>query len=94
MESSWINRVFVVHVLQLNKSLKAPMNIMLPEVTQLKADLLYLEHPIKVLDQKDRVMRHKTIKFNKIQWTNHTDKEATWESEDFLCSHNPEFGLP
>jgi hypothetical protein len=40
--------------------------IMLPEVTPLKADLSYPEHPIKVLDQKDRVTRPKTIKFFKI----------------------------
>jgi hypothetical protein len=40
--------------------LKAPVNVMLPEVTPLEADLSYPEHPIKVLDQKDRVTRHKT----------------------------------
>jgi hypothetical protein len=38
----------------------------LPEVTPLKADLSYPEHPTKVLDQKDRVTRCKTIKFFKI----------------------------
>jgi hypothetical protein len=53
------------------------MDIVLPEVTPLKADLLYPEHPIKILDQKDRVTRHKTIKFFKIQWSNHSKKEAT-----------------
>jgi hypothetical protein len=46
--------------------LKAPVDVMLPKVTPLEADLSYPEHPIKVLDQKDRVTRHKTIKFFKI----------------------------
>jgi hypothetical protein len=55
------------HVLQLKKYLKPPMDVVLPEVTPLEADLSYPEHPIKVLDQKDRVTRHKTIKFFKIQ---------------------------
>jgi hypothetical protein len=62
----------IFHVLQLKKCLKAPVNIMLPEVRPLEADLSYPEHPIKVLDQKDRVMRCKTIKFFKIQWSNYS----------------------
>jgi hypothetical protein len=70
------------------------MDVMLPEVTPLEADLSYPEHPIKVLDQKDRVTRQKTIKFFKIQWSNHSEEEATWEIEDFLRSHHPDFVLP
>jgi hypothetical protein len=70
------------------------MDVVLPEVTPLEADLSYPEYPIKVLDQKDRVMRHKTIKFFKIQWSNHSEEEATWKSEDFLYSRHPEFELP
>jgi hypothetical protein len=43
----------IFHVSQLKKCLKAPVNVVLPKVTPLEADLLYPEHPIKVLDQKD-----------------------------------------
>jgi hypothetical protein len=78
------------HMSQLKKCLKAPVDVMLPEVTPLKADLSYSEHPIKVLDQKDRVTRHKTIKLFKIQWSNHTEEEATWQSEYFLRSRHLE----
>jgi hypothetical protein len=81
----------IFHVSQLKKCLKATMDVVLPEVTLLEADLSYPEHPIKVLDQKDHVTRCKTIK---IQWSNHTEEEATWESEDFLRSHHPDFVLP
>jgi hypothetical protein len=84
----------IFHVSQLNKCLKAHVNVMLPKVTPLEADLSYPKHPIKVLDQKDRVTRHKTIKFFKIQWSNHSEEEATWESEDFLRSRHPDFILP
>jgi hypothetical protein len=62
-------------------------------VTLLEADLTYPEHPINILDQKDCVTRHKTIKFFKIQWSNHTKEEATWESEDFLHSRHPSEGM-
>jgi hypothetical protein len=84
----------IFHVSQLEKCLKAPMDIVLAKVTPLEADLSYPEHPIKGLDQKDRVTRRKTIKFIKIQWSNHSEEEATWESKDFLRSRHPDLVLP
>jgi hypothetical protein len=81
-------------VLQLKKCLKAPVDVVLPDVAPLEADLMYPEHPVKVLDQKDRVTQCKTIKFFKVQWNNHTEEEATWESEQFLRSCHPDFTLP
>jgi hypothetical protein len=83
----------IFHVSQLKKWLKAPIDVVLPKLTLLEADLSYLEHPIKVLDQKERVTRHKMIKFFKVQWSNHTEEEATCKSEDFLLSHHPSFIL-
>jgi hypothetical protein len=83
----------IFHVSQLKMYLKAPVDVILPDVTPLEADLAYPEHPVKILDQKDHVTRRKTIKFFKIHWSNHTEEEATWESEDFLHSHYPEFSL-
>jgi hypothetical protein len=77
----------IFHVSQLKKCLKAPSDMVLPEVTPLEADLSYREHPIKILDQKGCVTRQKTIKFYKMQWSNHSKEEVTWESEDFICSH-------
>jgi hypothetical protein len=67
----------IFHVTQLKKCLKAPVDVVLPEVTPLEADLSYPEHPIKVLNQKDHVMRRKTIKFFEIHWSNHSKEEAT-----------------
>jgi hypothetical protein len=83
----------IFHMSQLKKCLKALVDVVLPEVTPLEANLSYSEHPIKVLDQKDRVTRRKTPKFFKIQWINHSKEEATWESEDFLRSCHPDFVL-
>jgi hypothetical protein len=56
----------IFHVSQLKKCLKAPVDVVLPEVAPLDTDLTYPEHPIKILDQKSRVTRRKTIKFYKI----------------------------
>jgi hypothetical protein len=84
----------IFHVSQLKKCLKAPIDVVLPEVAPLEMDLTYPEHPIKILDQMSRVTRRKMIKFYKNQWSNHTEEEATCESEDFLCSRHTDFELP
>jgi hypothetical protein len=65
----------IFHMLQLKKYLKAPVDVVLPEVTPLEADLSYPEHPIKVLDQNDRFTRRKTIVFFKIHWSNTLKKK-------------------
>jgi hypothetical protein len=67
----------IFHVSQLKKCLKAPVDIVLSKVIPLEADLIYPEHHIKILNQKDRVTRRKTIKFFKVQWSNHSEEEAT-----------------
>jgi hypothetical protein len=74
----------VFHVSQLKKCLRVPdRTIEVADVT-LEPDLTYSEHPIRVLDQKDRVTRRKTLRIYKIQWNQHTEDEATWETQDFL----------
>jgi hypothetical protein len=70
------------------------VDVVLPDTTPLEVDLIYPEHPVKILDQKDHVTQRKTIKFFKVKWSNHTEEEATWESEGFLRSRHPDFALP
>jgi hypothetical protein len=84
----------IFHVSLLKKCLTAPVDVVSPEVTPLESNLTNPEHHVKVLDQKDRVTRRKMIKFFKIQWSNHTEDEATWESEDFHHSHHTDYVLP
>jgi hypothetical protein len=50
----------------------------------------YQEYTSKVLDCKERSTRAKSIKMNKIQWSNHSEEEATWETEEFLRSNFPD----
>jgi hypothetical protein len=84
----------IFHVPQLKKCLKTPGMWYYPRWHHSGSDLTYPEHPIKILDQKSRVTRQKTINFYKIHWSNHMVEEVTWESEDFLRSHHSEFELP
>jgi hypothetical protein len=57
--------------------MKVHVDVVLPEVTPLEADLTYAKHPIKTLEQKDHVTRPKIVKFFKVQWSNHSEEEAT-----------------
>jgi hypothetical protein len=68
----------------------------------IEPDFSLIEHPLRVLDQKERMSRRQTIRMYKIQWSHHTEEEATWETEDylnikylgFLQSRNREFFSP
>ena len=84
----------VFHVSQLRKCLQVPQQVVdVPDV-QIEPDLTYQEYPVRVLDQKERSTQHRTIKFNQIQWSNHTEDEATWESEEYLRTNYPDFLPP
>jgi hypothetical protein len=84
----------VFHVSQLKKCLKLPVDVIIDDVVPLNADLSYLEHPVKILDQQDQVMRCQTIEFFKVQWSSHSKQEAIWETKDFLRSKYPGFLPP
>jgi hypothetical protein len=71
----------VFHVSQLKKCLRPPVDVIVDGVSPLDADLSYLEQPMKIMEQQDRVMRRRTIWFFKIQWSRHSEREATWETE-------------
>jgi hypothetical protein len=58
---------------------------------EIEPDLSYQEYPIKVLDQKERSTRARSIRMYKVQWSHHSAEEATWETEDFLRSRFPDF---
>jgi hypothetical protein len=86
---SAIHNVF--HVSQLKKCLQVPDKVVEISDVDLEPDLTYSEHPIKIVDQQERVTRRKTIKFYKVQWNKHSEDEATWESEEFLNNKFPKF---
>ena len=60
-------------------------------VEPVEEDLTYPEKPVQILDQMDRVTRSRTVKFYKIQWSNHSEDEATLEQEDYLEANHPGF---
>ena len=79
----------VFHVSQLKKCLRVPDEAVEIEGLTLQPDLTYVEHPIKILDEKERVIRNSVVKFYKVQWQNHSEDEATWEQERYILKHYP-----
>jgi hypothetical protein len=47
-------------------------------------DLTNQEYLVKILDTSEKVTRNNRYKMCKVQWSNHTEEEATWEKEDQL----------
>ena len=84
------------HVSLLRKCLKVPespnafTNID-HRTIDLNQDLSYQERPLCIFDEEVRQTRRRKIKFFKVQWTNHTPEEATWEREDYLRTEFPDF---
>jgi hypothetical protein len=74
----------VFHVSQLKKCLRVLEEQIPMEDLDAKEDLSYQEHSVRILETSERVMRNKRVKMFKVQWSHHTEEEATWEREEEL----------
>ncbi|XP_073061970.1 uncharacterized protein [Primulina eburnea] len=100
---SRIHNVF--HVSELRKYVPDPSHILEAEPHLINEDLneklTYKEILIQIVDTMDQVLRRRTISYVKVQWSNHIEREATWELEEkirdqypyiFKGQVNPSFG--
>jgi hypothetical protein len=78
-------------VSQLKKCVRIPTEIIESQAIEIEPDLTYIEHPIRILDTKERSTRRETIRMYKIQWNHHMEEEATWETESYLQHNFPDF---
>ena len=81
----------VFHVSQLKKCLRIPEERIATRKVNLKSDLSYEEKPVQVLDTQERVTRTRVVKLYKVVWSNHSERDATWEREDYLKENHPTF---
>ncbi|WVZ76147.1 LOW QUALITY PROTEIN: hypothetical protein U9M48_024145 [Paspalum notatum var. saurae] len=79
----------VFHVSQLKKCLRVPEEQAPLEDLNVQEDLTYTEHPVKILETSERITRNKRIKMCRVQWSHHTEKEATWQREDEMKEAYP-----
>jgi hypothetical protein len=75
----------------LKKCLRVPEEQLPMEDLDAKADLSYQEYLIKILETSERVAQNKKIGMCKVQWSHHTEEEATWEREEELNAELPGF---
>jgi hypothetical protein len=80
----------VFHVSQLKKCLRVPEEQLPLEEQDVQEDLTYEEHPIQILDTAERITRSKRIRMCRVQWSHHSEDEATWEREDELQADFPQ----
>jgi hypothetical protein len=80
----------VFHVSQLRKYLQVLEERMPLKELQVVEDLTYQEYLVKILDTSEKVTRNNRYRMCKVQWSNHTEEEATWEKEDQLKAEFPE----
>jgi hypothetical protein len=71
----------IFHVSELKKCLRVPKEQIPMEDLEAKEDLSYQEYPVKILETFERVTRNKSVQMYKVQWSHHTEEEATWERE-------------
>jgi hypothetical protein len=71
----------VFHVSQLRKCLQLLEQEVHTDALDIQDTLEYKEHPIRILDKAEKETRSTVIPMCKVQWSNHTEREATWEKE-------------
>jgi hypothetical protein len=67
----------IFHVSQLKKCLCVPEEQLPIEDLGAKENLSYQVYPVKILETSERVTQNKKIKMCMVQWSHHTEEEAT-----------------
>ena len=80
----------VFHISQLKRCLRVPEEQAPLDGVDVQEDLTYTEHPVKILETSERVTRNKRIRMCRVQWSHHSEAEATWEREDELMKTYPD----
>ncbi|WRX25665.1 Chromo domain - like 4 [Theobroma cacao] len=84
---SGVHNVF--HVSLLRKYISDPGHVVELAPLGLREDFSYDERPIRIVDRKEQILRRRTIPYVKVQWSNHTEREATWELEENIKEKYP-----
>ncbi|RVW18442.1 hypothetical protein CK203_105232 [Vitis vinifera] len=67
-----------------------PSHVVELEPIQISEDLTYEEVIVQIVNVMDKVLRHAVVKLVKVQWNNHSVREATWELEEEMREKHPQ----
>ena len=74
----------VFHVSMLRKYTPYPTHVVDWGELIIDADGTFEEGPVRIMDNRDQVLRCKTMRLVKVLWQHRGVKEATWEREDTI----------
>ncbi|KAL8119581.1 hypothetical protein AgCh_016907 [Apium graveolens] len=79
----------VFHVSMLKKYNPDSRHVIEYEPIELQADLLYVESPTEILEEREKVLRNKVVKLVRVLWRNPRVEESTWELESDMREKYP-----
>ncbi|KAJ0985390.1 hypothetical protein J5N97_003746 [Dioscorea zingiberensis] len=80
----------VFHISMLKKCIRDPTRVIPQVPVEVQEDMSYEERPVAILGREDKQLRNRTIPFVKVKWSNHSEREATWEREEDMRQRYPE----
>ena len=84
---SGVHEVF--HVSMLWKYTLDPAHVMDWGQIEVDIDETFEEGPVCILDNRDQVLRHKTVRLVRVLWRHYGVEESTWEREDTMRATYP-----
>ena len=84
---SGVHEVF--HVSMLRRYTPDPTHVVDWGKIEVDTDGTFEEGPVRIMDSRDQVLRHKTMRLVKVLWQHRGVKEATWEREDTMRATYP-----
>ena len=79
----------VFHVSMLWKYTPDPAHVVHWGELVIDADGIFEEGPMRIMDSREQVLRHKTVRLVKELWKHRGVEEATWEHEDTMRTRYP-----
>ncbi|XP_073120155.1 uncharacterized protein [Henckelia pumila] len=61
-----------------------------PNLARLSPHMTYEERPDRIMESQEMRLRNKNIPIFKVRWLNHSDEDATWETEADIRTRYPE----
>ena len=84
---SGVHEVF--HVSMLRKYTPDPAHVVDWGQIEVDTDETFEEGPVRIVDNRDQVLRCKTVRLVKVLWRHYGVEEFTWEREDMMRATYP-----
>ena len=79
----------VFHVFMLRKYTPDPAHVVDWGQIEVDTDGTFEEGPVCILDNRDQVLRRKTVRLVRVLWRHYGVEESTWEREDTMRATYP-----